>query len=50
MKMARNASRSGPSLFRKGKCVEVWQSVDNLGFLTQIGAIPAISFRPRPAA
>jgi len=29
--------------FKKGKCTEVWQSVDNLSFLTQIGAIPALS-------
>jgi predicted ester cyclase len=33
-------------LFRGAKCVEVWQSVDNLSFLTQIGALPAFS-RPR---
>lgn len=37
-------------LFRKQKCVEVWQSVDNLGFLTQIGAVPPLPSRPRPAA
>lgn len=33
-------------LFTAGKCIEVWQSVDNLSFLTQVGAIPAFS-RPR---
>lgn len=33
-------------LFGGGKCIEVWQSIDNLSFLTQIGAIPPFS-RPR---
>jgi hypothetical protein len=28
--------------FERGKCVEVWQSIDNARFLAAIGAIPKL--------
>jgi predicted ester cyclase len=36
-------------LFERGKCVEVWQIMDNIRFLVGIGALPSLP-KLRPAA